>query len=485
MDILNSITDLSNLSNLKNALVSKCFKLPTAEARKVCYVIPLSGGIDSFATGYVMLALFPDVDFMFINADTGVEVDGTEQALERFEQITGKKIYRIKPKRDMFTMIEGHGNFLPSQRQRSCTQAMKTIPIQQFFKALKAHMGDDVLVYQFVGIRADEPYRTGIEWKEPWLASVHPLAELGLVKQDVNMIVERIQGIPSYYSYKSRSGCAVCIFSRRQEILAAWKRNPATLARAANMENVPAAVMSIYNALPRPVSKTLKVGRNHVSYYRPSWLNNPKGGCESTRGKSRTATPNILDMFSSESKFLFVAVEYHYESDRFGILGGPMVYFENIINYSTTLSGLKTSLKFFWIHRLHTKEMHGLDTEDELRDDRRIAIFQIEVDNFDNEIPPKPESVYTWQNDKTPLYAIRKTLQVIEHILLCEGITQGMRNTNKHWASSSQQHEKVIRGEKQYGRILHVSEYLPQMESDLIEDLDISDAPAPCHACAR
>lgn len=484
---MGALTDTTNLNQLIASSTKGCFQLPTAEGKKVFYVVPLSGGIDSFATGYVLNAMFPHINFIYVNADTGVEVDGTEQALERFEQITGKSIYRIKPKRDLFTMIEGQGNFLPSQRQRSCTQAMKTTPISQFFKAMRARFGEDIVVFQFVGIRADEPYRTGIEWKEPWLASVHPLANLGLVKRDVNLIVEMAQGIPSYYSYKSRSGCAVCIFSRRQEILAAWQRNPKTLARAANMENVPAAVMKIYNALPRRVSELLKVGRNYINYYRPSWLNNPKSACEAPRKKTKAknSSPMTMDMFSNESKSLFVAVEYHYEDNRFGMLSGPMVYFEDIINYSTTMAGLKNSLKFFWIHRLHTKEMHGLDTEDELRGERRIAIFQIEVDYFDQEIPPKPESVYTWQNDKTPLYAIRKTLQVIEHILLCAGINQGRNSKDRHWATRATEHEKTLRCQRQYGRILHVSEYIPQRESDLIEDADVVDEPAPCLACSR
>ena len=57
------------------------YVLPTVSGKKVFFIIPLSGGIDSFTVGHVLLARYPNTKFTFINADTGFEADGTEEAL--------------------------------------------------------------------------------------------------------------------------------------------------------------------------------------------------------------------------------------------------------------------------------------------------------------------------------------------------------------------------------------------------------------------
>ena len=218
------------------SLAKGCFSLPHKEGVHNIYVVPLSGGLDSFATAYSLLAYYPDVDYLYVHADTGVEAKGTTEALDKFEAITKRTIKKLIPNKDMLTQIEDNGNFLPSQRQRSCTSSMKTYPFNRFYSELKSLHDGNVMIWNMVGIRADEPYRSGIEWKEDNVASVFPLASLGLVKQDINTIVDKIQLIPSYYNSYSRSGCEICIFSRRQEVLAAWENNPSVVERCANME---------------------------------------------------------------------------------------------------------------------------------------------------------------------------------------------------------------------------------------------------------
>ncbi len=460
------------------------YQLPKIKNKKHFYIVPLSGGIDSFATAYIMLCLYPDTPFVFVHCDTGIEAEGTEEALHQFEINTGKKIVRIKGKYDMLEMIERGGNFLPSQRQRSCTQTLKTLPIKRFFQALKEKHGDDAIFIQFVGLRADEPLRQGIDWKEDYIASAYPLQSLGLTKSHVNTIAEIAQGIPSYYINKSRSGCKICIFSRRSEIIDAWNNSPAELTRAAEMEGIPDDILARYNDLPIPVHKQISVSRNWIGYYRPSLLNNPKTAYEAKRGNNKLNN-NIVDLFGANSaKRLFVAVEYHYYKNSYGLCEQPHVFFENIITYSGTLGGVKVALKHFWLHRLHTKEMYDAD-EIALSEERQIQMIEIEIDGFDFEVPPKPDGVYTWQNDKTPLYAIRKTVSLIEHVLLCEGLKQDLQSPVKQIRDIAVNAKEKLAEIQQYGRILSSIQYDKPSFTDLTEDIDISDAPVACLACSR
>lgn len=481
-----------NLVNSVSKRICGSYELPTFPGRKVFYVVPMSGGLDSFCVAYTLLALYGDsVPFSFVHCDTGVEADGTEDALDLFEKNTGKKIIKIAHKDDMLTMIEKSGNFLPSQRQRSCTQMMKTLPIKRFFEQLKLIHGDEALFCQFVGIRADEPKRKGIEWTEDYIVSDYPLQKLGLVKSDINQIVKDVAEIPSFYNQKSRSGCTLCIFSRRSEVIDAWKTSPDILDRAAKMEGLNTTVLELYNALPTTVSKLTGYARNWLSYYRPSDLiNSAYMGFEAKRGKNKVRD-DVLDLFgASDSKKLYVAVEYEYENRSelmmaVGMSPEPMIYFERVITYSTSLGGLKTALKHFWLHRLMTKEMHGQDEEGISRQ-RQIQIIEMEVNDFENEIPPKPDDgAYTWQNDQKPLYAIRKTVAVIERILLTEGIRQLARSNDSYTRRQYADALSKIELEKDYGRILSSMRYEKPNFQDLTNDADIADAPVACMSCAR
>lgn len=479
-------TPLTNqeITSIIGSYQTGCFSLPVVEGKKMFYIVPMSGGIDSFVTAYTMLALFPTTPLTFVHCDTGIEVSGTTESLDKFESITGKKIIRIGARKDMLELIEAQGNFLPSQRQRTCTQMMKTLPIKRFFNALKELHGDDAMFIQFVGLRADEPTRSGIDWEQSHIGSAYPLQALGLRKEHVNMILERIQGIPRYYTNKSRSGCQVCIFSRRSEIIDAWKQAPNILSRAANMENLPSEITTIYNSLPTTVSQITGVARNWMSYYRPSFLNNPSTSYEGKRGSNQLST-QVEDLFgASLAKRLYVAVEYHYYDNSYGMTAEPFVFFENIITYSTSLSGVKKALKHFWLHRLHTKELYE-SSEQELDGERQIQILELEVDNFDQEVPPKPAGGYTWQSDQKPLYAIRKTNAIIERILLTEGFYQDLKSNNPGYRKIAKAALNKLEKETSYGRILSSLKYEKPALSDLVEDLDIVDAPVSCIACSR
>lgn len=477
-------TALSMIKDVVKRHVKNTYSLPVFEGKKVFYIVPLSGGIDSFATAYTLTALFPDTQFTYVHADTGIEANGTEEALDAFERITGKTITKLKPKHDLLEMLEMVGNYLPSQRVRSCTQMVKTRPIKMYYNDLKAKHGDDALFLQFVGLRADEPKRKGIDWNEAHIGSAYPLQALGLVKSDVNNIVEQIQGIPLYYIDKSRSGCQMCIFSRRSEIIDAWKASPTNLDRAAKMEEVPATTLNIYKSLPTPMHEIIGASRNWVNYFRPSELGYKDASFEGERGRNKLQD-NIVDLFGATSaKRLYVAVEFHYYENKFGLAQQAHVFFEKLITYSTTLGGVKTALKHFWLHRLHTKELYN-QTEAGLSGERQIYIFELEVNDFDNEIPPTPDGVFTWQSDRKPLYAIRKTVAVAERILLTAGERQAAHSPDRAIKASAKASLPLLEDAKDYGQILSVTKYNKPLYEDLEDDYDITETPVACMACSR
>lgn len=474
------------LQTIQPLLDKGCFQLPkhSDPNKKIFYICPLSGGIDSFATALVMRILFPEIPITYVHADTGIEANGTSEALDQFERLTGRKILKLKPKKDMLTMIEDAGNFLPSQRQRSCTQQLTTIPFKKFYDALRERHGEDAVFIQFVGLRYDEPTRSGIDWQSDYIASPYPLQALRLVKKDVNKIVDAAIGFPRYYAQKSRSGCQICIFSRRSEIIAAWHENPQLMTRAANMEGVPADIVKVYNALPKTVSQVTGIARNWMRFYRPSRLGEVSMTYEAKRGTNKVKD-NVLDLFgASEARKLYVAVEYEYQSDCYGMCKEPFVYFERIINYSTSLAGLKKSLKHFWLHRIHTLEMNH-ENEEELRANRQVQILELEIDDFDQEIPKTPEDIYTWQNDRKTLYSIRKTNAVIERVLLTEGFYQELKSTNPSTKKAAEQAVKLLEQDKSYGRIISSMTYNQPSQCELEDDIDITDAPVACIACSR
>jgi 3'-phosphoadenosine 5'-phosphosulfate sulfotransferase (PAPS reductase)/FAD synthetase len=192
--------------------------LPEAKpGMKQFFLVPVSSGIDSTAVAIVLKVLYPDMPFTYVFTDTGNEIAGTEEALDRLEAVLGVKIIRIRPKVSLLDKVEAQGNYLPSPRQRYCTQIGKIAPFKQFMAALKQMHGDNTQFVSFVGVRADEPEREGVQWADENAVTVFPLQQLGFDKAAVNKLVQEVTGIPIYYANKSRSGCALCINSRRSE----------------------------------------------------------------------------------------------------------------------------------------------------------------------------------------------------------------------------------------------------------------------------
>ena len=118
-------------------------------------------------------------------------------------------------------------DFLPSPQARWCTIQMKLVP---FEKWIQPFLDDGYQVVSYVGIRADEPYRTGYEaGANKDILTVMPFREddidLAGVKdilQQADLFADTEEAInnpgsaqahdlPGYYDWRSRSDCTFCL----------------------------------------------------------------------------------------------------------------------------------------------------------------------------------------------------------------------------------------------------------------------------------
>ncbi|KZX57817.1 hypothetical protein A3709_19530 [Halioglobus sp. HI00S01] len=480
-DLINS-SEVIDLSVVQHAVYSvigcRQYELPEADV----HIVPVSGGVDSSVVALVMKALFPDQHFLYVFSDTGVETIGTYEAIERIEKATGQNVIRASAKQNLFEIIDDFGSFLPSGRVRYCTRMAKIAPFKAFMGAVTGKYGKDAKIATYVGIRADEGHRSAADFGNE--AQTHmPLKDLGVGKREVFKILNATIGIPDFYQNKSRSGCSVCIFSRRSEIIDQWARDPETVKRASDLEKLADSTESKLMALPTSVAAQLGVGRNHLSFPMPGGVYEQDVlPWERVRDAKRKADRQTGDLFGGdESVRMFVAVEF----SRFW--GGSKweQAFQTLITYSSSLGGLKTSLKHFWKHRVDTREVQGCYTEDDLRNDLHVGIFEVIVDDA-SDLDVDMEGSYTWQSDGTPLLLIRKTTAVLENILLGSEIDR-LRNTSEKLPRWDRDLLQAIDGKTvdAGGEVVWCGMFERPTESDLYEDIDIKEAPEPCLSCSR
>ncbi len=171
------------------------------------HVLGISGGKDSAALAIYMRDRLPDMEYFF--CDTGRELPETYEYLLRLEAVLGKRIARLNSDHDFDHWLHVYGGALPSAQMRWCTKNLK-------IKPLEAWIGD-APTFTYIGIRADED-REGYISHKPNITPVFPFKEGGLVKADVLRILDEAGvGLPSYYEWRTRSGCFFCFFQRKYE----------------------------------------------------------------------------------------------------------------------------------------------------------------------------------------------------------------------------------------------------------------------------
>lgn len=191
------------------------------------HVLGISGGKDSAALAIYMRDRVPQMEYFF--CDTGRELPETYEYLRRLETVLSKPITHLNSDRDFDHWLWVFGGALPSPQMRWCTKNLK-------IKPLEAWIGDDS-TYTYIGIRADED-REGYISRKPNIIPVFPFKEAGLVKDDILRILDEAGvGLPSYYTWRTRSGCFFCFFQRKYEWVRLAEEHPDLFERAIEYED--------------------------------------------------------------------------------------------------------------------------------------------------------------------------------------------------------------------------------------------------------
>lgn len=193
----------------------------------VRHVCGISGGKDSSALAIYMRDRVPAMEYFF--CDTGAELPETYEYLAQLEAVLGKPITRINADRGFDHWFEVYRGALPSPQMRWCTRNMK-------IKPLEAWIGEEPAI-SYVGIRADENNRKGYISTKPNITARFPFVEDGVDHDGVLRILEQAGvGLPSYYKWRTRSGCYFCFYQRKAEWVGLAEQHPDLFERAVAIE---------------------------------------------------------------------------------------------------------------------------------------------------------------------------------------------------------------------------------------------------------
>lgn len=171
------------------------------------HILCISGGKDSASLALYLRDKVRDMEYVF--CDTGKELPDTYAYLPRLEAALGRPITVLKDDQGFDYWLSVFGGYLPSPRMRWCTRHLKLKPFERY-------VGDTPVV-SYVGIRADEE-RNGYVSTKPNIRSVFPFKEDGVAFADVKKILDESGvGMPTYRSWRSRSGCFFCFFQQKIE----------------------------------------------------------------------------------------------------------------------------------------------------------------------------------------------------------------------------------------------------------------------------
>lgn len=197
------------------------------QKKPVRHLLGLSGGKDSSALAIYLRDRVPEMEYFF--SDTGAELPETLEFIDLLEDYLGKPIVRLNATRDFDYYLKLHNNYLPSPRQRWCTINLKLVPFENF-------VGDDDVI-SYIGIRADEPERSGYISNKSNIKTKFPFKDDGITKDDVFKILETSGlGVPKYYEWRSRSGCYFCFYQRKDEWVGLKEHHPIFFEKAKEYE---------------------------------------------------------------------------------------------------------------------------------------------------------------------------------------------------------------------------------------------------------
>ena len=195
----------------------------------VRHICGISGGKDSSALALYLRSTRPELTVEYFFCDTGAELPETYEYLTKLEAALGQPIARLNADRGFDHWFEVFRGALPSPQMRWCTKNMKIKPIEEW-------IGDDPAI-SYVAIRADESNRKGYVSTKPNISAVFPFVEDSIDQHGVMRILDDAGiGLPSYYEWRTRSGCYFCFYQRKSEWVGLADRHPELFERARQIE---------------------------------------------------------------------------------------------------------------------------------------------------------------------------------------------------------------------------------------------------------
>lgn len=181
------------------------------------YLISLSGGKDSTATLLWGLDNLPKEDIIPYYIDTKWEHEAVYEYLDYLEDKLNIEIKRIESE-GMFELCK-RKKFMPNRIMRFCTENLKIIPAQRFYKELQ-DKGIDFI--NIVGVRREESKARAdtevFEIKDN-VKNLYPIVDWDTQKV-FNYIKEHgLEVNPLYKKGFKRVGCYPCIYATKHELL--------------------------------------------------------------------------------------------------------------------------------------------------------------------------------------------------------------------------------------------------------------------------
>lgn len=170
------------------------------------HVIALSGGADSTAMSLHLKAVRPHIDFEYVCTPTGDELPPMVDHWRNLEKLLGKPIKNLSTL-TLFEAIEKH-KAIPNFRMRFCTSVIKIQPFLEYMEGLPEGS------VMYVGLRADEPDRLGMQTEDDTFSVEYPMREWGWTRADVEASLA-CHGV----MIPKRTDCGACFYQR----IAEWK----------------------------------------------------------------------------------------------------------------------------------------------------------------------------------------------------------------------------------------------------------------------
>lgn len=223
-------------------------------ASRVRHILGLSGGKDSAALALYMRQNHPELDIEYFFTDTGSELPEVYEYIDKLESQLAAPIARLRAK-DVHD-VEGfkgesifgelfknvYNGFLPSPQARWCTVQMKLKPLEKWIAPTIEAGG---IIHSYIAIRADED-RLGYRPPSPAIKAKFPFVEDGVDIFGVNQILEESGiGRPSYYDWRSRSGCTFCFYQQKIEWVGLLERHPDKFQEAIDFEKASIAASQL------------------------------------------------------------------------------------------------------------------------------------------------------------------------------------------------------------------------------------------------